>query len=188
MTKIALTIALASTLALAGCATTPGGETTEPAKPVRIAPAVQVPAASARKVVAAALGLQQQVEVGRGLGEELGVFGVVSALDKGFRHLADQDGRVVEVGGGRELPIVVIGQPVRAREFDVFNEERDVLGDDPVVRGVIPFPLLHAAYYPHPAEIRHRDPASRFTYQGLVRRKPAAGTRKCDPLHTRAAV
>jgi hypothetical protein len=53
-----------------------------------------------------------------------------------------------------------------ARQFDVFNEGRDILGDDTVVRGVIPpFPLFHAAYYPQPAEIRYRPHSGAFTYQ-----------------------
>lgn len=62
MTKITLTLAVVSSLALAGCASTPGGETSEPEKPVRIAPAVQVPAASARKVVLAMTGPKHVVE------------------------------------------------------------------------------------------------------------------------------
>jgi len=68
MMKIALTIVLASTLVLAGCATSPSGKTdapqaaaTTPAPP-RIAPPVSVPSASARKVVLAMTGPKNVVE------------------------------------------------------------------------------------------------------------------------------
>lgn len=66
--KIALTIALASALLLAGCASSPGGKTDAPPAaaatpaPVRVAPPVSVPPASARKVVLAMTGPRNVVE------------------------------------------------------------------------------------------------------------------------------
>jgi hypothetical protein len=68
MMKIALTIVFASTLVLAGCATSPGGKTDAPQAaamtpaPPRIAPSVSVPSASARKVVLAMTGPKNVVE------------------------------------------------------------------------------------------------------------------------------
>jgi hypothetical protein len=62
MNRIALSLTVVLSLVLAGCASTPGGEPEAPAAPIRIAPAVQVPAASARKVVLAMTGPKHVVE------------------------------------------------------------------------------------------------------------------------------
>jgi hypothetical protein len=61
MKNTALTMALAATLVLAGCATAPSDKTATPA-PVRLAPPVSIPSASARKVVLAMTGPKHVVE------------------------------------------------------------------------------------------------------------------------------
>jgi hypothetical protein len=65
MLKLALTVALASTLVIAGCATSPKSKSESPtaeAPAARIAPPVHVPPASARKVILAMTGPKFVVE------------------------------------------------------------------------------------------------------------------------------
>ena len=113
---------------------------------------------------------QQLTQVGMGFGEDLGVVGDPHAVELGIviRHLADENRRVIKVGGGdRHFPFMGFRKAMLTRQFDVLDEQRDVLGDDAVVRGVLPFPLLHGAYYRR-ARIRRHSFRSRYVmYQGL---------------------
>ena len=74
----------------------------------------------------AALVRQQLVEVGLGLGVELGVFAFdAHAVEFGIviGHFADEDRGVVEIGGGsRKLPLVGFRQAMGTRELDVLDE------------------------------------------------------------------
>ena len=126
-----------------------------------------------RLVIAAAFGGEQLVEVGLGLGVELRVFFVdAHAFEFGVvvGDLADQDRRVVEIGSrARHFPVMGFRQAIRARELNVLDEQGEILGDDAVVRNLVPLPLVHAAHYPRPRAERQSCSLKCIMFQRLGR-------------------
>jgi hypothetical protein len=81
-------------------------------------------------------------------------------------HFTDEDRRVVEVGGGaRFFPGVGVGQPMLARELDVLDEHGEILGDDTVVRVLIPIPPVHAHHYHCLCAVRQPPPSALLIIQ-----------------------